>query len=508
MVGVEKMLSVKFNGVELNEYITVLQGFTTFDGADFQPELKKIDGGNGSKFLTTRHGYKTISMPFFVKDDLVNKYDMLEGILNVDSPKELIFGNLPDRYFNAVPSSVLSFEEILNFGKGTINWIVPDGLAHSIATKTFPASLNSDGILEATIVNDGTADVPISYEITHNADNGYIGIVSANGAMEYGQRDEIDKINQPKAEKVISFEYDSQPPEIILGEGISAYPNYLSDPTKPNVVAGSFKFGKNKYGTTIAEPVWDNSTVEYWGGPRFRADIPADSHGDNTGNFIFRNRFDFTTSIKQAGRTEFVLESDGEVAFSVVIRDSDNGKDEMLWELYAKHTMVKSGALDRKKFINGVYFVGLTRMGSRIDFRLARTSGTVNGMEDVPSSIEVTTTVTLDYMADVPITGLTIQTLAFGKVAPTNQGITNTAFYWTDVENIVDLSNSYTTGDVFYIDGDAKKPYLNGVPALEDEIIGTQYFKAPPGTSKVQFYFSDFDGPLPTVVPSIREAWL
>lgn len=495
-------LPIVFDGKTLNDYCTPL--FDT--DVLLLPETE--DTYLMNKFSERRFGKRVIRIPCVLKFSNEQKRQELSAILSVKEPKQLIMGRSADRYYMAIPDGNIS----VGFGKYQntfdLQFVCKDPRAYALATKTFPAILNSDGILEATIVNDGTADVPISYEITHNADNGYIGIVSAEGAMEYGQRDEIDKENQPKAEKVISFEYDVQPPEIVLGEGISAYPNYLSDPAKPNVVAGSFKFGKNKYGTTIAEPVWDNTKVQYWGGPRFRADIPTDSHGSNTGNFIFRNRFDFTTSYDKAGRTEFVLESNGEVAFSIVIRDSNYRGDEMCWELFAKHTMIKSGTLDRKRFINGVYFVSLNRTGSRIDFRLARTSGTITGMDDVPSSIEVIDNVTLDYMADVPITGLTIQTLAFRKVAPTNQGITNTAFYWTDVENIVDLPNSYTAGDVFYIDGDIKKPYLNGVSALKDEIIGTQYFKAPPGTSKVQFYFSDFDGPLPTVTSIIREAWL
>lgn len=500
------MLSVKFDDIEMSDYITVLHGFTTFDGADFQPELKEIDGGNGSKFLYTRHGYKTITMPFFVKKNLNDKYDVLEKILSVKEPKPLIFGNMPDRCFYAVPSSTLSFDEILDFGKGTITWLVPDGLAHATIETPFTAALNSDGVLEATIVNDGTAEVPISYEIKHKSDNGYVGIVSEYGAMEFGNRDEIDKINPKKSEKVIAFDYKTQPAEIVLGEGVSCYPNYLSNPDTPNVINGSFTFGVNSYGTSIAKPVFDNSTAKYWHGPMFHADIPLSSENTNSGPFIFRNRFDFTTGVKQAGRTELTLESAGAVAISCVIRDSAYGSDEMVWEIIVKNTMQKSIVLDRRKFINGVYFLEVSRLGSQLNFKLAR-ANSIKG-DEVVSNIVKTVSLNLAYMSELPITGLTVWLQAFEKAAVTSMGITDTSFYWADLDNWVDLANRYSAGDVFYVDGISKQPYLNGVGALNDEIIGTNYFLAPPGETKVKFYFSDFGNELPDVKAIIRKGWL
>ena len=41
-----------------------------------------------------------------------------------------------------------------------------------------------------------------------------------------------------------------------------------------------------------------------------------------------------------------------------------------------------------------------------------------------------------------------------------------------------------------------------------DEITGSKYFLAPPGETKIQFSFSDFSNPKPTVKAKIREAYL
>ena len=44
-----------------------------------------------------------------------------------------------------------------------------------------------------TVINDGSVSVPIDYEITHNAESGFIGVVSDKGTMQFGKIDEADK---------------------------------------------------------------------------------------------------------------------------------------------------------------------------------------------------------------------------------------------------------------------------------------------------------------------------
>ena len=197
-------LSVKFNGYELNQYIDVLIGFTPFSGAEWSPELLGDAGlKRGADFSYTTYKQKQIPMPYTVLEDLGEKHDELARILNVDEPKELVFGNAPDRVFYAVPMGDLDFDDYECLGEGVITWLVPDGLAHSTVEKTFPASPNAEGILEATIVNRGTESVPVSYEIVHKHENGYLGIVSQYGVMQYGRVEETDWENYKQNEKLV-----------------------------------------------------------------------------------------------------------------------------------------------------------------------------------------------------------------------------------------------------------------------------------------------------------------
>ena len=58
------------------------------------------------------------------------------------------------------------------------------------------------------------------------------------------------------------------------------------------------------------------------------------------------------------------------------------------------------------------------------------------------------------------------------------------------------------------IDGNTSKFYVNGMNRQDDEVLGTQYFKADVGENTIKFYFSDFTEILPDIKLYIREKWL
>ena len=81
-------------------------------------------------------------------------------------------------------------------------------------------------------------------------------------------------------------------------------------------------------------------------------------------------------------------------------------------------------------------------------------------------------------------------------------------FQKDNVEYLKDIPNRYPEDSVVYVDGEAGKVYVDGIPSQQDEVKGSKYFKVPPGETKVQFYYSDFSDPPPTVEARIREAFL
>ena len=65
----------------------------------------------GDDFSYTTYKAKTIPMPFTILDNIKEKYDALQKILNVDEPKKLVFGNTPDRYCGQYQQEILNLRK-------------------------------------------------------------------------------------------------------------------------------------------------------------------------------------------------------------------------------------------------------------------------------------------------------------------------------------------------------------------------------------------------------------
>ena len=113
----------------------------------------------------------------------------------------------PDKYFIGTKSNAGDVPEGRLNVTGEFSIYCCDPRKYSTVEKTFQASVNDEGILEATIENDGNMAVPVNYEITHNHENGFIGIVSEHGAIQLGKIDEVDAVPAEKSE--ILFRCDS-----------------------------------------------------------------------------------------------------------------------------------------------------------------------------------------------------------------------------------------------------------------------------------------------------------
>lgn len=480
-------LSVKFNGVELNQYIDVTQGFTPLIGANWSPELN-TDAGllRGADFQYTTHKEKVIPMPFQMRYGLEEKYDELERILNVDEPKPLIFGNMLNKTFYAIPSGPLDFEEIVFLGNGEINWIIPDGLAHSAIEKVFPASLNN-GIMESTIVNNGTAEVPISYEITHNHENGYIGIVSEYGAMQYGYVDELDKEIRAKSQVLVNYKTAADYDAMTNGQGI------LTDNFPKN---GTFKT------VSLAGKQWlalDNvGSGSSWHGASKMVTIPNDSSGNaGASSFLAQTKVYYATGrVDQTGLLQFVVgDENGQLLASIHIFKATYANNTATAVLRVgsnefkriSYTPTDQNITSRDK---GQMFIKKT--GELFQFYFGGTVYPIR-VPELATKKGLTLTIFLGQIGTYTnlLTRMYFDYLIFQK---------NNVNYWYDIPN------RYRNGSVLYIDGETTKAFLDGVKT--EEITGSNYFLAPPGETKVQFYYSDFSTPPPTIEARIREAYL
>lgn len=488
-------LSVQYNGEDLSKFLYVLDGYTIHGGADWDPSYNEIKGLNGVDFIKTRRKEKTISMPFAMKNKLNEKYDVLQQILTVDSPKKLVFGNAQDRYFLAVPKGDLNFDEInKNGGKGEIKWLVCDGLAHSTVEKEFSAAANENGILEATIINDGTAEVAVDYVVTHNHENGYIGIVSEYGAIQLGNADEVDMETRQKSEVLVNYKNYADYSAMTDNQGLwdgghSEYPK--------NGSWGKYVWaGLDWLGLTNA------GSGSSWHGATKTITLPADSHGETgSKNFWAQTRIWAETGlVTQTGTLQMVI-------------GDENGK-----HLASMHFVKKSSTDNTASMVMQVQEKEI----KRIKYEPTAWSSTGN----TGSNIYIRKTGELfefyfagqKYQFRYPELsnkkGLTL-TLCAGQYGSRGMGTLLARMYFRDtffrkdsVNYLYDIPNRYRAGSVVSVDGNAAKVYVDGIPSLDDEVLGSKYFKVPPGETKVQFYYSSFSSPPPAITAKIREAYI
>ena len=490
-------LSVKFNGYELNQYIDVLIGFTPFSGAEWSPELLGDAGlKRGAVFSYTTYKQKQIPMPYTVLEDLGEKHDELARILNVDEPKELVFGNAPDRVFYAVPMGDLDFDDYECLGEGVITWLVPDGLAHSTVEKTFPASPNAEGILEAVIVNRGTEAVPVSYEFVHKHENGYLGIVSQYGVMQYGRVEETDWENYKQNEKLIRLSDVSSLPD-------DSGTNYMH----PDHVMG---------GSLVTETIGGRPclrlrsagavTAKKWNGAMKTLAVPTDSEGHaGAKNFYCYLNHWFETGLmgQTAEQSIAFLTGDNKVICGYSLFKSDMTGNTAWLEFWVNGKIVRSisfapsGSDNANPFNNGRGHNDIRKEGDKVTFYWfgsypSYRSSAIRNMECKKIQVAFTQ----------------FDSRGLGNEYVTRNYLRSLEFQKMGVEKWRDVPNRYQEGDVVSIDGEAARVYVNGMANTGDEMIGTKYFHVPPGETKVQFYYSGFCNPAPVVTARIKEAFL
>lgn len=492
--------AVKFNGVWLDQKVP---GFRTLhvSGRELiECEIADDQMGSmdGTQYQYKRYPSRTITVTYqlIAESDTAFReaYNQLNGLLDAEQA-ELLFNDETDKYFIATKASNSEVSPGMNHVTGDICFYCTDPRKYSTTEKTFQASLNEDGILEATIVNNGTESVPISYEITHNDDNGYIGIVSEHGAMQYGLVKEADGENYQQNEMLATLEDFFDAPDDVNGTDVM-HPSHGVKGT----LADATWFGNRflKFGTK-------GDAVGAANGGLRTIEIPADSNGEK-GCRNFYSYFHLIFYAGAMGQTGEMcinwLTEDNKMIAGVNWYKTDTSGNTGYYELWANGKLLKTYAYTTSHLHsqNPWYWdwghCDLRKEGNRLTFFYwanypSYVIPEIEGMECAKIQIAI------KQYGD-----------RSGAKLMTHMGINVFHFQKLHVEKWRDVPNRYQPGDVLSIDGDTTKAYVNGMPRLDDEIVGTKPFLAPPGETKVQFCYSDFCETAPSVTARIREAYL
>lgn len=504
--------SLKING----EYIeNLIPGYLTLytsgrELLECEIDTQTIGNKDGADYRGKRYPPRTITVGYQLCTSSAEKfreaYNQLNKILNVEQA-QLIFADEPDKYFIGTKVGNTSVAAGSNCVTGEIDFYCADPFKYSLTEKVFTTTENtSTGALETTIVNDGALPVAISYEIKHNHENGYIGIVSPYGALQYGNPGELDQEEKEKSENLLNLNGGNQIiKNITKDEGILTNSAFLK--------SGSFTYQDYHDGNgSLFFPMLVNSSGSgnVWHGPCGQITLPAKSDG-KTGSTSFVAMAKIMWQLQYAsevGSMQFNMgDTDGNLLASINIYRSAGGNMVTNLQLITGSSVKNNiqfkpgdwnGQADIYSKNNGGGYMYIQKIGELFEFCFAGQKYQYR-VPELAGKKAASITVWLGYPPDNKIT--TEHRIHYA-------GFINLSFRSDSVTYLQDLPNRYQAGDILTVNGPAAKMYVNGIPSLNDEAVGSKYFKAPPGETKVEFYYSNFSNPAPTITAKIREAYL
>lgn len=497
-----------YNGVDLTPFFNFVKAkrtignerkLTTEDILGTGEELQEATFGAktievtvslASREMAGAQFFDTIEYTPTVREDLSELRDQLARILNTREPCELILPDEPNRYYNAIPTGDVELEGISDwYDETTIKFFVPDGVAHVSATRSFNFTKNDFGVYEAEIVNDGSEDAYVSYEIKLKKESGYVAITSPYGLLQYGKYDEEDGYIDRKNVTLLSNQkgdfanwtdgnvFYENPNKIVTTQMTSdtAFGGRLglmpsSFPTSGT--AGAFGYGACKE-YVLETPVeqwyiwaraWFETGLVSQNGEWCLAVIDEDNHllagmaiekndktrneayvrflvGDGNGGSIVKEGIKFTPSYWIPPNPYGAQSIDRNSNMFDLVKEKD--RVQFFW--YGGYFPFPASQLNGKK-------------AKRIQFYVGNYAGSNSTTEQF---------VTHHYLNDFSFSELHVP-------------------YWKDVPN------RYPDGAVIEIDGEKGEIRVNNQIKKDDEILGTTYFKVPPGTTKVQLNMSSF----------------
>lgn len=503
--------AMKYNGVYLEDEIPGYRTLYVSGRELMESEVrdKQITGIDGSIYYGKSYPPRTIKVGYqlIAKDNesFRSAFNKMNKILDAEQV-QIIFADEIDKYYIGTKIGNDEPDTGTNAIVSELEIYCPDPRKYATALKEFTASTNDDGILECTINNGGTMPANIEYEIINHQENGYIGIVSDQGTMEFGRREEVDGEDYKQNETLLS-----------LANFVSAQDD-----------VGGYDAMHPLYGTqgSLTQKTWFNTSFLTLGsvgtivgdanGGLRTVTIPVDSEGESGA----KNFYSYFHLIFYAG----LMGQTGEMSISFLTEDnklicgvnwhkgdmsgntaqydlvcynpSKKGTDKMAGKILKQYTYTTSHLHTQNPWYWDWGHCDIRKEGAKLTFCYWGSYPSFN-IPEIENMVCKKIQIACKQWKN-----------RGGNQLLTYFGFDKFSFQKLGVEKWRNVPNRYSAGSTVRIDGEYSKFYVNELPKQEDEIVGTKYFKAPSGESKVKFYLSSWVTTNPTIKVKIREAWL
>lgn len=492
------MIEVTFNGVKLTDFFIVSPGLKRNISSEWQNTLTENEVADGSRFKRNKLNKKNITIPFTIIGNTIEKKRLLAKYLNVKTPKKLIFSDEPNIYYDAIPDGTIDLDEIYNHGIGYVDFLVPDGIAHSTASKEYTQDSPEFDTDTFTINNKGTYRSWPILEATMPADNGVVAFINDRGKiLQFGNPDEDDTRSYNVSDRIIWDKPLTAAQEASRGWKTNVYTFSGIFLNRYNLrVNGTRKFGDG-YVT------YDNlGTGTGMQGFSYGRKVSADSNGVvGATDFEFKAGFWFeASSYNQTGMMMAELrDASGNaicsIAFYKLSQSNNAGKirinvQGLIYEFDFQTNDKNIHTSKGKEF-------SIVKSGNTITFH---SGGAKNG--------GIIKTVRLDALKSMVMTDVVFYV---GKVALTNPMLRMRITHCTvrkDKVKKTDVKNLFGAGDVLTVDTASGTVALNDVE-IQLGALGNNWdeFYLEPGKNKIKCIYSDW-AQAPTFKITNQEAYL
>ena len=487
--------AMSYNGVYLENEIDGYRTLSVTGRELMESEVtdQEIDGMDGSYYRYKTTPARTITVKYQLRAkgsrEYREAYNKMNKLLSGEQVK-VIFNDESDKYFIGTKTSNTQVDGGSNNVIGEIEIYCSDPRKYSTTEKEFTAT---DGVLN--IVNEGTVPVSIDYDVQTTSETGYIGLVSEEGIMQYGKVEELDGETYQRSEALATIDDFINCKDDTSGTDVM-HPQYGANGTCATYNWFNKKFiGFGTVGTKKGRANGGLRTLE----------IPADSNGIK-GAKNFYSYFHLVFWAGLMGQTGEMcinfLTADNKLICGCSWYKTDAIGNTGHYEIWANGKMLRQWGYTTShlQYQNPWYWnwghCDIYKEGANIRFFYY--GGYYNYYIPEIENMEcIKIQIAFKQWGD-----------RSGNKLMSRMGFDVINFTKHNVSKWSDIPNRYPSGTKITIDGKSSHVYVNGMARPQDEVLGTQYFKAPIGTSEIKVTCSEWTKSQPTVKARIREAWL
>lgn len=460
----------------------------------------------GVNLQEVRTGAKTIKVKFAMQYGngmtLETAKHKLAGVFNTSEAVKIVISDEPDKYYMGLVSGSVDIENITRwFQKGSFDLIIPDGVAHGSTYKRFDNGQEQPDKVVFNLVNNGNVPAFPVVTVKNNAENGYIGIVNASGALEVGDREEADIGLVKRSEVLLDFR----------GNKIS---DGFTRATKNKTITNDNS--ENVKGVSEILTLWDKKhiklrdqfngtdTKNYATGLTW--DIPVDSAGGvgSLDDYIFGKQIFLPGAINQYGFIKItVSDTAGQFLYGVETFKRTQGQE-------CEFNVFGSDGKGSYYFLKCWNFTGLSDSkvnpftSSNGQFEIKRNDDRVQvyyqgshysfTIPEIKGRKSAKIHVMLGAYHDKPmVTHMYIDELLYRK---------------DFVPGVGDVPNRYPIGSNVVLNSENDTVTVDGLEKIVDVVDGSSFLTIPPGNSQLEVYCSSWVKTKPTVKVEFKERYL